>query len=50
MLSANSCLDANQHISILATANSQVTTAMSNMTDRELLDSVKYEPIASLLH
>ena len=49
MLLANSGIDVNQRISILAAANPQITTAMSNMTDQQLLYSVKYGPIASVL-
>ena len=49
MLLANNEIDANQRISILAAAIPQATTAMSTMTDQQLLDSVEYEPIASVL-
>ena len=49
MLLANSGVDTNQRISILAAATPLVTTVMSNMTDQQLLDSIEYEPISSVL-
>ena len=49
MLLANSGIDAIQRISILAAATPQVTTAMSSMTDQQLLETIEYEPIASVL-
>ena len=49
ILSPNSGIDANQRVSILAEATPQVTTGMSNIADQQFLDSVEYEPIASVL-
>ena len=49
MLLAYSSVDTNQHISILAATTPLVTTAMSNMTDQQLLDSIEYDPTASVL-
>ena len=49
MLLSNSNNDANQRISILASATSHNDVSASPLTNEQLIDSVKYDPIASVL-
>ena len=51
MLLANSNIDSNQKICILAagTSNHSTLSNLLPLTDQDLLNSVKYEPIASIL-
>ena len=50
MFLAKSGIDDNQPITILAAATQQVTTAISSITDQQLLYVVEYELIASVLY
>ena len=46
----NSNIGANQRISILSSATSHNTESTSTLTNEQLMDSVTYDPIASVLH
>ena len=49
MLLSNSNIDANQRISILSSATSHNTESTSFFKNEQLMDSVTYDPIASVL-
>ena len=49
MLLSNSNIDANQRISMLSAATSHSSNSESATTNEELINSVKYNPIASVL-
>ena len=49
MLLSNSNVDANQRISILSSATSHTSESTSTSTNKELMDSVTYDPIYSVL-
>ena len=49
MILPNSNVDANQRISILSSATSNNAESASTLTNEQMMDSVTYDPIASVL-